>query len=198
MTAPQPQSSSTELSSQLAAALTAYRAGDRSAADILVRKATPLLWHVARAAGADTASAEDAVQNTLLALVRHADSITSPQAVLRWLVVTVQREAHRTWRQVDRATVVPDAGDGVAAPRSAEPESVSLERERRDVLWTAIGRLSERCQQLLRVIAFADRPDYSVISRSLGMPVGSIGPTRGRCLAKLRALLATEPGWAGQ
>lgn len=197
MTTPPSRSSSTELSSQLAVALTAHLAGDRDAADVLVRKATPLLWHVARAAGADAASAEDAVQNALLALFRHAERIDAPQAVLRWLVVTVQREAQRTWRQGERTVVQPDPAADLPAPRAAEPESVNLERERRDVLWSAIGQLSERCRKLLRVIAFADRPDYSALAESLGMPVGSIGPTRGRCLAKLRTLLGADPRWAG-
>ena len=51
-----------------------------------------------------------------------------------------------------------------------------------------------RCQELLRIIAFAPRPDYAAVAAALGMPIGSIGPTRGRCLAKLRALLAADPG----
>jgi RNA polymerase sigma factor (sigma-70 family) len=196
-TSPSP-SRSIDLSSELAAALTAYRGGDRAAAEVLVRRATPLLWHVARAAGADPISAEDAVQNTLLALFRHADTIAAPQAVLRWLVVTAQREARRTRRPDQRTVVQPDVGVTVAAPRSAEPEPASLEREQRDVLWNAVDGLSERCRQLLRVIAFGDRPDYSALSHALGMPVGSIGPTRGRCLAKLRALLAADPRWTAQ
>jgi DNA-directed RNA polymerase specialized sigma24 family protein len=62
-------------------------------------------------------------------------------------------------------------------------------------LWEHIARLSERCQALLRVIAFADRPDYASVAESLGMPVGSIGPTRGRCLAKLREQLNNDPKW---
>jgi len=62
------------------------------------------------------------------------------------------------------------------------------------VLWAAIGRLSARCQELLRIIAFSPRPDYTAVAAALGMPVGSIGPTRGRCLAKLRAQLAAESG----
>ena len=60
-------------------------------------------------------------------------------------------------------------------------------------LWAAIGQLSRRCQELLRIIAFVPRPDYAAVAAALGMPVGSIGPTRGRCLAKLRALLAGDP-----
>ena len=69
------------------------------------------------------------------------------------------------------------------------------DRQRR--LWEHVQGLPERCRELMRVIAFADRPDYALIAESLGMPVGSIGPTRGRCLAKLRQLLASDPQWEG-
>jgi hypothetical protein len=57
--------------------------------------------------------------------------------------------------------------------------------------------LPERCQQLLRLVAFSDRPDYQAVSEALDMPIGSIGPTRGRCLAKLRTSLASDPSWDG-
>ena len=79
---------------------------------------------------------------------------------------------------------LPDRGPG-------SEEQVILD-EQRQALWVAIGRLSARCQELLRVIAFAPRPDYAVVAAGLGMPIGSIGPTRGRCLAKLRALLGSN------
>ena len=61
--------------------------------------------------------------------------------------------------------------------------------------WRHIESLSERCRSLLRVVAFSDRPDYASVAQALGMPVGSIGPTRGRCLAKLRLLLDADPHW---
>jgi DNA-directed RNA polymerase specialized sigma24 family protein len=57
-------------------------------------------------------------------------------------------------------------------------------------LWACLRRLPERCQKLLRIVAAEARPDYGVVSEQLGMPVGSIGPTRGRCLDKLRRELA--------
>ena len=69
-------------------------------------------------------------------------------------------------------------------------------REDQRSLWRSVSRLSERCQALLRIIAFVDRPDYGAVSEALGMPVGSIGPTRGRCLAKLRSLLTADPSWS--
>lgn len=195
MSGPTPRSSSAGLAGELAAAFSAYRSGDRAAAAILVRRATPLLWHVARSFGVDAATAEDAVQNTLLALFRHMDSIAEPQAVLRWLIVSVQREAQRMRRPNDRVTLQADVGGTLPAPQEVEPENSVLCSEARDVLWAAVGRLSDRCRQLLRVIAFGDRPDYAALASALGMPVGSIGPTRGRCLSKLRVMLAADPRW---
>jgi DNA-directed RNA polymerase specialized sigma24 family protein len=59
-----------------------------------------------------------------------------------------------------------------------------------------MGQLSEPCRDLLRLVAFARRPNYDAAAVALGMPKGSIGPTRGRCLAKLRRLLAEDPGWS--
>ena len=66
------------------------------------------------------------------------------------------------------------------------------------MLWKHVKALPPRCQSLLRVIAFAERPDYGAVALALGMPVGSIGPTRGRCLAKLRLLLDNDPHWGDQ
>jgi len=102
----------------------------------------------------------------------------------------------------------------VAIPRQdrARPEDVETTRaaesdgsapvadqvaglESDDVLWRHVAELPERCRALLRVVAFAAKPDYAQIARALGMPVGSIGPTRGRCLAKLRLALAADPRW---
>jgi RNA polymerase sigma factor (sigma-70 family) len=185
------------LSSVLAEDLVAYRGGDPAAAGRLARRATPFLWHVARSSGADPTSAEDAVQNALLMLVRKADTIREPRAVLQWLVVTVRREVVRLGTATARTDLRSDADLDVPAPRDAQPEEVHLTRDRDRVLWGAVGQLPERCRQLLRVIAFADRPDYAAIAQALGMPLGSIGPTRGRCLAKLRTLLSTSTEWSG-
>ncbi len=172
-----------------------FRGGDESKMADLVTLLTPILWHTARAQRLDAHSAEDVVQTSWLALVRHAPTISSPQAVLHWLVVTVRREA---WRVVARQRKVdPTDSDDLNEPAAVaeQPEHVVLTRAEDAVLWRNVAALPERCQQLLRVIAFADRPDYSAVAEALGMPVGSIGPTRGRCLAKLRSLLGADPTW---
>ncbi len=169
----------------------AYRAGEESALESLVETLTPLLWHIVRAYGLDTASAEDVVQNTWLTLVRKADTVVEPQAVLRWLTVTARREAWRTARANGRVDLTDDTTTlDVRTPTPSSEDQVVRTADER-ALWLAVGKLNERCQRLLRIIAFHDRPDYGALSRELGMPVGSIGPTRGRCLDKLRAELAT-------
>ncbi len=181
----------------LAADLVAHRAGDPDALTRIVTRATPLLWHVARSCGVSQVVAEDAVQNTFLALFRHADRIDDARAVLKWLIVTVRREAVRLDRVGARTTYSAEPDADIPSPQRAEPEQVLLDGELKDSLWRAISALPRRCQQLLRIIAFADRPDYEMISATLGMKVGSIGPTRGRCLQKLRALLAADAAWSG-
>ena len=80
---------------------------------------------------------------------------------------------------------MPEADDDADLPDSTldGPESAALASAEGRVIWRHIESLSERCRSLLRVVAFSDRPDYASVAQALGMPVGSIGPTRGRCLA---------------
>jgi RNA polymerase sigma factor (sigma-70 family) len=161
----------------------------------LVALLTPILWHTARAQRLDSQTAEDVVQTTWLALVRGSESITDPQAVLQWLIVSARREAWRVVKRTDRVEPREFEADDVVSPPRDLPEELVLRRDGDSRLWQHIAQLTARCQELLRVIAFADRPDYAAVAASLGMPVGSIGPTRGRCLAKLRQLLAGDPAW---
>lgn len=172
-----------------------YRTGDFDAMGELVSLLAPILWHTVRAQRLNTQAAEDVLQSTWLTLVRHADSITDPRAVLQWLMVAARREAWRVLRGQARQAPYEIAEDAMQVPENELPENVTLRDAEQELLWTHINELPERCRELLRVIAFADRPDYANLARSLGMPVGSIGPTRGRCLAKLRASLTTDARW---
>jgi RNA polymerase sigma factor (sigma-70 family) len=183
------------LASRAAALFRAYRAGDEARMADLVSLLTPILWHTVRAQRLDRESAEDVLQTTWLALVRGAGSISDPQAVLQWLLVSARREAWRVVKRDDRVEPTEfEAGD-LVTPAAELPEAVVLRSDGDARLWHHLAELPERCRALLRVIAFADRPDYAAVAKSLGMPVGSIGPTRGRCLAKLRLQLANDPTW---
>lgn len=184
------------LASRAANLFRAYRTGDQAGMGDLVALLTPILWHTARAQRIDRESAEDVVQSSWLALVRGADRIGDPQAVLQWLIVTTKREAWRVAKRADRVEPRDLEAVDAPAPPGDRPEVSVLRDEDDRRLWQHIARLSERCQALLRVIAFADRPDYADIAESLGMPIGSIGPTRGRCLAKLRLQLANDAAWS--
>jgi RNA polymerase sigma factor (sigma-70 family) len=173
-----------------------YRDGDQAKMGDLVRALTPILWHTARSSQLDPATAEDVLQSVWLTLIRKSDTISEPLAVLRWMVVTTKREAWRAAR--NQARLRPEDLESSTTATSNEGQSVedTVLRDEGDAqLWKHIAALPERCRTLLRVIAFADRPDYAELAKALGMPQGSIGPTRGRCLAKLRIALAQDPTW---
>ena len=173
-----------------------YRNGNEAKMADLVRILTPILWHTARASRLDSATAEDVLQTVWLTLVRKADTITEPLAVLQWMVVTTKRESWRVSRSQAKTRPEDMETTGTADRDSgATVEDEVIRGETQNRLWEHIELLPERCRALLRVIAFADRPDYADLAKALGMPQGSIGPTRGRCLAKLRLSLANDPSW---
>jgi len=178
-------------------AFAAYQAGDRQRLSELVDLVTPLLWHTVRAQRVEHEAAQDVVQTTWLRLVHHADTIHEPQAVLAWLITTAKRESWRVVRTARHDRPLPSDDDREQLPDLATPgpDHVALQTLDGQVLWQHVHSLPERCQSLLRVIAFAERPDYGAVATALGMPIGSIGPTRGRCLAKLRLLLDNDPHW---
>jgi RNA polymerase sigma factor (sigma-70 family) len=167
-----------------------WRAGDESAFDDLVRLMSPVLWHVVRACGLERGAAEDVVQNTWLSLVRSADSVRDPQAITRWLCTAARREAWRVSKTATRTRPVEDEVLDARMPAQTSPEAEVVTNDENSALWHALGRLPERCQKLLRIVAWEPRPDYSSVAAGLQMPVGSIGPTRRRCLDKLRLELA--------
>ncbi len=181
-------------------AVAAYRTCDCEPLARLVASVTPLLWRTVRAQGADNEQAQDVVQNVWLTLVRDIETIRDPHATLQWLLVTARRAAWRAVRRSRDDLVRTEQDDQVtewlAAPGDEAPDAVVARDERDQALWRHVRDLPERCRQLLALVAMVDRPDYSVVSRTLGMPVGSIGPTRGRCLAKLRLALASDPTWS--
>ncbi|MGX7681129.1 RNA polymerase sigma factor [Jatrophihabitans sp. DSM 45814] len=175
-------------------AFTRFRQGEPDAMAELVAMLTPILWHTVRAQRLDATTTEDVLQTSWLALVKGADKIADPRSVLQWLIVTARREAWRVSRGQTRQTPQELFDDDFVSSEES-PEALVLRSDTDKVLWAHISALPDRCRELLRVIAFSDRPDYAELARSLGMPVGSIGPTRGRCLAKLRQSLTTDARW---
>lgn len=175
----------------LAHLLQSAKEGDRASLDEIVRELTPLLWHVARSEGLDEEASADVVQGTWLTLLGSLANIHTPVALTGWLITVTKREA---WR-VNGARRTERVDDDVLArlPDPADrPDEWVVADDQRKRLWRAVAQLSDRCQRLMRVVAFTHRPSYQEVSVALGIARGSIGPTRGRCLARLRALLASD------
>jgi RNA polymerase sigma factor (sigma-70 family) len=163
-----------------------WRAGEEPALDDLVRTMSPVLWHVVRATGLDREASEDVVQNTWLTLVRSADSVRDAQAITRWLCTAARREAWRVSKSSTRTRPVEDEVIDARMPVQTSPEAEVVTNDENALLWAALSRLPDRCQRLLRIVAWEPRPDYSSVADTMEMPIGSIGPTRRRCLDKLR------------
>ena len=179
---------------RLAAWVIAAQEGDTGAMSDLVAELSPMLWHVARASGLSPSDAEDVLQTVWLNLLSHVKAIHTPTALTAWLVITTRREAWRV-KKADRKQPPTDQEWLIAIPdpRPGSEEQAIMAEELRQ-LWAAFLTLPPRCKELLRIVAFVPRPDYDEVAATLDMPRGSVGPTRGRCLEKLRSAMGAEGG----
>ena len=165
-------------------------AGDQSAWVRIVDRYAPLVWSVARSFRLSSADAADVHQATWLRLVEQLDSIRDPERLGAWLATTARREALALLRRASRD--LPTGDMHLLEPRfdssapDQAPESEMLRRERDEDLWNAIGKLPGNCRNLLRLLLIDPPPSYAEVSAALDIPVGSIGPTRARCLEHLR------------
>ncbi|HEX3648684.1 MAG TPA: sigma-70 family RNA polymerase sigma factor [Pseudonocardiaceae bacterium] len=177
-----------------AACLVAARDGDRRALDAIVHDLSPLVWHVARAQGLDRVVAEDVVQTVWLTLLRHLHSVAEPKALAGWLITTTRREAARHRGGADRVQPLADDAAEQLVSVDGLPEDEALRSDRDRSLWRAFNRLPDRCKALLLLTVVAGRVEYDRVAQELNMRRGSIGPTRGRCIATLRGYLTSEGG----
>lgn len=164
--------------------------GDMVAWQRLVNQYNRLIWAMTRDFRLVESDAADVVQATWLRLLEHIDRIDHPDRVGSWLAVTARRECLRTVAARKKIVLVHDDDDlSGGLPGEPEIDERLLADERAQDVRDALARLPEQWQRLLNML-MADPPaSYAEISDQLGLPVGSIGPTRGRCLAKLRVLL---------
>ena len=170
---------------QPARLVAAAAAGDQDAWNALVARFSGLVWSVIRGHRLSGADAADVSQTTWLRLVEHLDRIKDPARVGAWLATTARRESLHTLRLSGRH--IP-CGDDLPQVEADTPgiDDALLRDERDAELWEALGRLAPRDQALLRILSVEPAPSYREIASALAMPIGSIGPTRARCLERLR------------
>lgn len=177
-----------------AALVALCRQGDGRAWAALVRRYQRLVHAVIRRARLDEASGADVFQTVFTRLLEQLPRLQQPDRLQAWIVTTTKREA---LRQRARAARLPsiDTDDDMQAAALALADPAPLadealaELQQLHRLRLAMDRLDERCRQLLQALFADDAPPYAELSLQLRLPVGSIGPTRGRCLQRLRQLL---------
>jgi RNA polymerase sigma factor (sigma-70 family) len=166
-------------------------AGDRNAWERLVDQYSRLIWAMTRDFRLAESDAADVVQATWLRLLEHIDRIEYPERIGSWLATTARHECLRHLAAGKKVMLMHDEEStlGDAASHQPDVDERLLADERAQEVREALTMLPGRWQQLLELL-MADPPaSYAEISDQLGLPVGSIGPTRGRCLERLRVLL---------
>ncbi len=172
------------------------RARDGAAWTALVQRYQKVVYGVALRAGLDADEAADVFQTVFLRLYQHLNGITEPARLRSWIIVTAQREAWLRRRRLERQAarggdVLEDKADGDTQfmPFADGPEVSVAHWEQVAQVTQAFELLNERCQQLLRALFVDEVNGYGEVAERLNMPIGSIGPTRARCLARLREMV---------
>jgi RNA polymerase sigma factor (sigma-70 family) len=163
----------------------AAAAGDERAWNDLVTRLDGVLHAVAKRYRLSAADVDDVVQTTWLRALDHVERLNDPGAIAGWLVTTARREAMRTLQRGVREVLIDDAA-AIDEPDVASPEVVAIARERRAAVRVAVQRLPSRQRHLLASLLTSPSPTYERVALKLAMPMGSIGPTRDRALARLR------------
>jgi RNA polymerase sigma factor (sigma-70 family) len=181
------RASMTEEGERICALVRNAGVGDEHAWSELVSRYDRLVRHVVRAHGIDSATSEDIVQVTWCRLVQNLDRVRQPDRLGAWLAWTARSECLHVLRRFGRETPVEDDVLHALLPEVDEHEDVDpagLE----DVVMRAFHTLDDEQRFLLRLVLLTEpKPSYEQIGAALGRPVGSIGPTLGRCIDKLRA-----------
>jgi RNA polymerase sigma factor (sigma-70 family) len=166
-------------------------AGNQAAWNEIVDRFSGLVWSTTRAHRLSAAEAADAAQSTWLRLVENLDRIEDPERLGAWLATTARRECLRIIRMGKRE--MPSDEEWMFESDSGETiEGRLLARERDEALWAGFREIEERCQALLRLVCAPEPPTYEEVAAALDIPIGAIGPTRARCLDKLRRQLDAQ------
>ncbi|CAD5374299.1 putative RNA polymerase sigma factor [Rubrivivax sp. A210] len=180
------------------------RQGDAAAWQTLVKRYQRLVYAIVSRVGLDEHMAADVFQTVFSRLIEHMPRLSQPERLQAWIVTTAKREALRA-RELARRTVSMtrhdddggtdgDAIEDTLADETPLAEQMLSDLQQLDRLRNGLDLLDERCRELLMLV-FRDEDErlpYDEVAKILGIPQGSIGPTRGRCLDKLRKLVGSE------
>lgn len=177
-------SSRPERERELGSLVRAARADDNIAWSELVRRFDAMLRSIARSYRLCPADVDDVLQSVWLRLHQHLDRLRDPNAIASWLATTTRRESLRVLQMQVREQLTADP-ELLESAAPDQPDAELLESERTAVLRRAVNTLPAQQRRLIALLAEAPE-DYRKISATLDMPVGSIGPTRARGLARLQ------------
>lgn len=163
-------------------------AGDEQAWHEVVDRYAGLVWSVARSYRLPGAATDDVVQTVWLRLTEHAARIRQADRLAAWLATTTRNEALRAVRHARRTTPQDLLDERADTTTISAEERVGDDATLTAVL-AAFEQLSPEDQHLMRLLCAVPPLDYQTIAELLGRPIGSIGPTRARCLERLRRLL---------
>lgn len=183
--------------SQLEHLVTAASGGDSEAIAELVERFAPRVRRVARAYRLGPPDVEDVMQTTWLRLLQHVDQIRNPNAIGAWLESTARHESIRVLKSKSREQPTDDDEVFEAPGPPVEEQHMRVTERCAGALEAAVEQLPGHQRELVSLLFADPAPHYDEISRTLGIPIGSIGPTRARSLARLRrnrdlAALAAE------
>lgn len=160
--------------------------GDKTAWDEIVERYAPLVWSICSRYRLDRVDANDVGQNVWLRLVEKLSTLREPAALPGWLATTTHRECLQAIRATEKQRKIERRVGSESDVVIPAVEQEILAAERNAAFRRALGQLSARCRRLLSMLLQDPPVPYAEISTTLSMPVGSIGPSRARCLEKLR------------
>lgn len=162
--------------------------GDQAAWDEIIERYSPLVWNICVRYQLNRHDIDDVGQSVWLLLVENIASLREAAALPGWLATTTKRECLRILRAGRRHehADLPAEDQMPSDPDAMAIDEEVIVAERNAALRAAFAELPPRCYQLLSMLVSDPPPPYAEISAKLGIPVGSIGPKRARCLERLR------------
>jgi RNA polymerase sigma factor (sigma-70 family) len=193
---PEPELADAELpDSPVPGWVRAAAAGDSHAWEQLIDRYQSLLWSICRSYRLNAEDSADVVQLTWLRLLDNLERIRDPRRLAGWLATTCRRECLAVRRRSQSSVPVEDERMDRLLGGNLPADEPVLTADQFATLWESFRRLSEWCQRVLRALVVDPEdgpPSYRLVAAELQVPVGSLGPTRARCLDQLRKLLDND------